>query len=638
MKLSKLIALVAALCLIALMGGSAFAAGVAQQPVICNRACWGSRSTPYHPFGTTGTFNRVTIHHTANVNDFSVTSIEGSKSRLRATQNYHMDSLGWSDIGYHFLVDKFGNTFEGLNGSLASTNARGAHDAINASSLGVCMLGWFDSGYNGDTPAAQRAAAYSVAAWRVPDPFTGFGSSSYGGYSNIGYVLGHYQVSSKTCPGTFNQPRIGTNFTGGEMRLEINSRITGGPWAAQYVSNTFPAQVEAGALVTVSVTFKNVGTNTWNSSTKLGTSNQRDRSSVFYNSADWGGANRPTSVDQASVAPGANGTFTFIAKAPTTTGSYQESFEVLQEGVTWFPGTGDDVIWYVDVVAPPAYRAQYVSNTFPSSVVANSLVTTSVTFKNTGANAWNSNTRLGTSNQRDRSSAFFNSADWLAANRVTAADGSNVAVGANGVFTFIAKAPATAGNYTEAFELLQEGVQWFAGTGDDVTWIVSVTAPTPTPSPTPSPTPTPTPSPTATPSPTPAIADIIIDNTSANITWTGSWLTASSAAGRYGADYRYANSGTGAEASYRFNPTTPGTYNISVWYPAGTNRANNAPHRVDHFSGATSYSVNQQINGGTWVSLGNHYFNTVGYVVVRTTGANPTVVMADAVKVTYVGP
>lgn len=502
----------ALLGLLLLSAPPAEAAGVAPQPSICNRGCWGSRTTASGPFGWNSTWNRAVIHHTANSGDFNVSSITDSKARVRGTQNYHMDVLGWSDIGYHFLVDKFGNKFEGLNGSMGTSYPRGAHDGINNNSMGISMLGWFDSGYNGTPPVAMRYAVYDVIAWRLPNPFTGFGSSAYGGYSNVGYVCGHYNVSTKTCPGTQMQGYIGTNFSGGEARLEINKRITGAPWHATYVSNTFPAQVTAGQYVTCSVTFKNTGTNNWDTTnTKLGTSNPRDRSSVFYNSADWNGPNRPTRVD-AATGVNQNGTFTFIAKAPSTAGSYQEYFELVQENVAWFQGDG--VIWYVTVVTP---------------------------------------------------------------------------------------------------------------------------SPTPSPSPSPSPSPTPTLTPSPSPSPTPT-QDFIMDNTSASITYTGSWSTGTTAAGKYGSDYRYANSGSGAEAKYHFTGLTGGTYRVQVWYPAGTNRANNAPHRVDHYSGATTYYVNQQINGGQWVTLGQHYFGTQGYVVVRTTGANPTVVMADAVRLTWVAP
>ena len=60
--------------------------------------------------------NRAIVHHTAG-NEFNTTGYEASKANVRAIQNLHKNTNGWGDIGYHFLVDKFGYIFEGRHGS-----------------------------------------------------------------------------------------------------------------------------------------------------------------------------------------------------------------------------------------------------------------------------------------------------------------------------------------------------------------------------------------------------------------------------------------------------------------------------------------------------------------------------------------
>lgn len=114
------------------------------QPSICSRACWGARSSSCST--SLGSLTRAIIHHTADPNDFNTTSLESSKARVRYHQSYHMDGNGWCDIGYHFLVDKLGNIFEGRVGSLGGSSGwkRGNHAGCgNNNSMGFNFMGYY---------------------------------------------------------------------------------------------------------------------------------------------------------------------------------------------------------------------------------------------------------------------------------------------------------------------------------------------------------------------------------------------------------------------------------------------------------------------------------------------------------------
>lgn len=131
--------------------------------------------------------------------------------------------------------------------------------------------------------------------------------------------------------------------------------------------------------------------------------------------------------------------------------------------------------------------------------------------------------------------------------------------------------------------------------------------------------------------------DRIVDNTDPGFsTISGSWSTGNTAAGHYGSDYRYAantTSGT-ATAVAEWRPTLPagGDYQVLVYYPQGTNRSVDAPFSVTHANGTSTFTVNQQINGGTWFSLGTFPFFTGNSGFVRVgNNAGPSVIMADAV-------
>jgi uncharacterized lipoprotein YddW (UPF0748 family) len=135
---------------------------------------------------------------------------------------------------------------------------------------------------------------------------------------------------------------------------------------------------------------------------------------------------------------------------------------------------------------------------------------------------------------------------------------------------------------------------------------------------------------------------IIVDNSDAGFTvLSQTWSTNDIAPGHYGADYRYRET-TGYGATFgevEWRPTIPtaGTYEVAIYYPQGTNRANNAPFAIHYTGGAPVFAVNQQANGGQWNVLGTFSFNagTTGSVSLSNQ-AGASVVIADAVRFTRI--
>ena len=97
---------------------------------------------------------------------------------------------------------------------------------------------------------------------------------------------------------------------------------------ATFVSQDVPTSIISGETVSVSVTLNNAGTSTWTVANghKLGSQNAQDNTT-------WGFNRVPLTQD---VAPGANVTFTFDVTAPSTDGSYEFQWKMLQESVQWF--------------------------------------------------------------------------------------------------------------------------------------------------------------------------------------------------------------------------------------------------------------------------------------------------------------
>src|SRR5450756_1789154 len=85
-----------------------FAASAA--PAIISRAEWGARDQVCTPDVASRLVGAV-VHHTAGSNDYS--TVAEAMQQIRNDQRYHIEGRGWCDLGYNFVVDKWGNIYEG---------------------------------------------------------------------------------------------------------------------------------------------------------------------------------------------------------------------------------------------------------------------------------------------------------------------------------------------------------------------------------------------------------------------------------------------------------------------------------------------------------------------------------------------
>lgn len=114
------------------------------------------------------------------------------------------------------------------------------------------------------------------------------------------------------------------------------------------------------------------------------------------------------------------------------------------------------------------WAAKYVAQSWPLAVspltlTVNQELSASITLKNVGGKGWDKGTRLGTTQPRDRQSAFAGP-DWVGPSRA-AACAAGAAPGQDCAFTFRWHAPPSPGEYHEFFSVVQEGVAWFSDPG-----------------------------------------------------------------------------------------------------------------------------------------------------------------------------
>ena len=142
---------------VAFSGAAVQAAATA--PRIISRAAWGAPAQRCTP-DVASTLVGATLHHTAGPNTY--TTIAGAEAQIRGDAAFHL-SLGWCDLGYNFVVDKWGNIYEGRAGSLTQA-VIGAHaGGFNTGTVGVAMLGTYDAV---PSAATQRSVA-QIIGWRL---------------------------------------------------------------------------------------------------------------------------------------------------------------------------------------------------------------------------------------------------------------------------------------------------------------------------------------------------------------------------------------------------------------------------------------------------------------------------------------
>jgi hypothetical protein len=87
-----------------------------------------------------------------------------SASIVLGIAKYHRDTNGWNDIGYNFLVDKYGQVFEGRAGGVDQPVVGAQAQGYNTQSTGVAVLGTFT---DVPIPEAAMASIARLLGWKL---------------------------------------------------------------------------------------------------------------------------------------------------------------------------------------------------------------------------------------------------------------------------------------------------------------------------------------------------------------------------------------------------------------------------------------------------------------------------------------
>jgi N-acetylmuramoyl-L-alanine amidase-like protein len=185
------------------------AGAMTQKPAIITRARWGANERyrncgPYYSSRVKMAF----VHHTANSNSYRKSQSPGL---VRAIYWYHTKGLGWCDIAYNFLVDKYGQVFEGRYGGMTKPVMPAATKGFNTGSMAVSAIGNY---HIARPPSAMIRAMDRVLAWRLDvahvDPTASVWMLSRGSSGNkyppgtwvrFRTIAAHRNAGYTSCPG-----------------------------------------------------------------------------------------------------------------------------------------------------------------------------------------------------------------------------------------------------------------------------------------------------------------------------------------------------------------------------------------------------------------------------------------------------
>ncbi len=220
----------------------ASAAAAAITPTIITRAQWGADESLRGSKTLNSSVKAIVIHHTAGTNSYTQAT---AAAQVRGIYAYDTKGLGWADIAYNFLVDKWGRVYEGRAGSVTQA-VRGAHAmGFNTDTMGISAMGNYETA---SAPAAMVDSMAKVAGWKLSqygvNPLGTTRLTSQGGTGakygagvtvTLPTINAHQNTSYTLCPGKYLYAQMGT----------IRSKAA---LYAQYSSTSAPAVVPTAKL------------------------------------------------------------------------------------------------------------------------------------------------------------------------------------------------------------------------------------------------------------------------------------------------------------------------------------------------------------------------------------------------------
>lgn len=106
---------------------------------VVSRAEWGARPPKQAPTHIGHPVNMSFVHHSLSPGECD--DEDGCVKAVQGIQKFHMDTRGWDDIGYSFLIGGDGRVYEGRGWDIVGAHTYG----YNKIAHGFCIIGNYTS-------------------------------------------------------------------------------------------------------------------------------------------------------------------------------------------------------------------------------------------------------------------------------------------------------------------------------------------------------------------------------------------------------------------------------------------------------------------------------------------------------------
>ena len=212
------------------VGLAAPAAAAVETPDWVTRAGWGADESLRKDDPVYAPVKMAFVHHTAGGNTYTAAQAPGI---VRGIYTYHVLGLGWNDIGYNFLVDRYGTVYVGRYGGPAK-GVVGAHAyGFNTGSTGISVMGTF---MDAAPPAVAMDATAHLLAWKLEvhglDPLAtarmvcgATQKFTSGETVTLPVISGHRDVNYTACPGDAFYPKLAVLRSAASERIKLTSVV-----------------------------------------------------------------------------------------------------------------------------------------------------------------------------------------------------------------------------------------------------------------------------------------------------------------------------------------------------------------------------------------------------------------------------